>query len=171
MKDFAELLSSEQVERVMQRVQDAYKGERLPGLEGAHPSSAPMDYVQAHFVKHLKDLFTQTRSSAPNTPDSTGSKSASPWIWGTPDRRKEVKRDKFKAEEEWFSAAMLLSEEVTNIDGAQFVGILLNHDVTLSRQVNSIDVKAEKLSGSDSWCTSNVSSFLCSDDTAPIQVT
>ena len=93
MKNFATLLSSEQVRRVMQRVQDAYKGELLPGLAGALPSSAPTDYVQAHFVKPLKNLYTQTRSSAQPSPDSTGSKSAFPWIWETPDRRKKVKRE------------------------------------------------------------------------------
>ena len=77
----------------------------------------------------------------------------------------------FKTEEEWFSAAMLLSEEVMNIDGAHFAGILLNHDVTLSRQVKSIDIKAKKQTGADSWCTSNVRDLLSGDDTAPIQVT
>ena len=100
-----------------------------------------------------------------------GSKSASPWIWETLDRCKRFKRDKVKAEEQWFSAGMLLSEEVTNIDGAQFAGILWNHDVTLSRQVNSIDVKAKELSGAESWCTSSVRNVLCGDDTTPIQVT
>ena len=61
MKDFVALLSSEQVGRVMQRVQDVYKGELLPGLAGALPSSAPTDYVQANFAEHLSNLYTDAK--------------------------------------------------------------------------------------------------------------
>ena len=118
MKDFALLLSSEQVGRVMQRVQDAYEGELLLGLVDALPSLAPTDYVQAYFAEHMKNLYTQTPTSAPTTPGSRGSMSASPWIWETLDRRKRPKKDKAKAEEQWFSAEALSSEEVTNIEGA-----------------------------------------------------
>ena len=147
MIDFALLLSSEQVGRVMQCIQDACKGELLPGFVGALPSSAPTDYVQAHFAEHRKKLYTQTPTSAPTTPESRGSTSASPWIWETPVRRKRPKKDKAKAEEQWFSAGTRLSEEVTNIEGAQSASMLLNHYVTLSREVNTIDAKAKNFTG------------------------
>ena len=47
-QEMAALLSVEQVERVMQSVQDAYKSGLQPGMANALPNSAPPDYVQAH---------------------------------------------------------------------------------------------------------------------------
>eukprot|EP00973_Karenia_brevis_P029290 4039470-Karenia_brevis.AAC.1 len=73
----------------MQSVQHAYESELLTGIADALPSTAPAESVQTHFTEHLNKMYTRTPDpSAPTTPKSTHGSSTSPWIWGTPDRRK-----------------------------------------------------------------------------------
>ena len=55
-QEIAALLSVEQVERVMQSVQDAYKSELQPGTTNALPNSAPSGYVEAHFSEHIMKM-------------------------------------------------------------------------------------------------------------------
>ena len=128
-QEMAALLSVEQVERVTASVQDAYKSGLQPGMANALPSSARPDYVQAHVSEHLMKKYTQTpERSAPSTPESTPGSSISSWSWVTPDRRKKPKKESEPAPEEWFSAKQLLREIPRNVSGAQFAGILVNHD-------------------------------------------
>ena len=171
-QEMAALLSVEQVERVMQSVQDAYKSGLQPGMANALPNSAPPDYVQAHFQEHMMKMYTQTpERSAPSTPDSTPGSSISSWSWATPDRRKRPKKEEEPAPEEWFSAKQLLSETLRNVSGAQFAGILVNHGVCVSRDVGCMDIQEKRRSGNTVVTASTAMNFLCGDDTAIIQVT
>ena len=114
-QEMAALLSVEQVERVMQSVQDAYKSGLQPGMANAFPNSAPLDYVQAHFPEHMMKMYTQMpERSVPSSPDSTPGSSISSWSWATPDRRKRLKKSE-PAPEDWFSAKQRLSETLRNV--------------------------------------------------------
>ena len=171
-QEIAALLSVEQVERVMQSVQDAYKSELQPGMANALPNSAPSDYVQANFPEHMMKMYTQTpERSAPSTPDSTPGSSISSWSWATPDRRKRPKKESEPAPEELFSAEQLLRETLRNVSGAQFTGIFVNHDVSVSREVDCMGFQEKRRSGNTVLTASTVMNFLCGDDTAVIQVT
>ena len=118
----------------------------------------------------MKKMYTQTPGpSAPSTPDSPHGSSTSLWIWGTPDRRKRPKKESVPAPDEWFSAKQLLSEAIPNVSGAQFAGILVNHDVCLPREVDCIDFQEKKRSGTTVHIASTVMNFLCGDDSAVIQ--
>eukprot|EP00973_Karenia_brevis_P012200 1656034-Karenia_brevis.AAC.1 len=78
----------------MLSVQHAYESQLLPGIADGLPSTAPADYVDEHFTEHLNKMYTRTPvSSAPSTPQPTHGSSTSPWIRGTPDRRKRPRKE------------------------------------------------------------------------------
>eukprot|EP00973_Karenia_brevis_P083826 11631390-Karenia_brevis.AAC.1 len=58
-QEFTALLTSEQLERVMQSVQHAHESEFLPGIADALPSAAPAEYGQMHFTEHLNKMYTR----------------------------------------------------------------------------------------------------------------
>eukprot|EP00973_Karenia_brevis_P066879 9297479-Karenia_brevis.AAC.1 len=107
----------------MQSVQHAYGSELLPGIAHALPSTAPAEYVQMDFTEYLNKMYTgMPVSSAPTTPKSTQGSSTSPWIWGTPDRRKRPMKETKAAPSEWFSSKQLLLEAKPQAQDMQFAG-------------------------------------------------
>ena len=88
--------------------------------------------------------------------------------------RKRRKRESTSARGDWFSAKQLLMEGIPNnsdFECAQFVGILINHDVCLPRAEFCIGYENKVRDGIIVYTENAVMSFLCGDDTAAIQVT
>ena len=85
--------------------------------------------------------------------------------------RDERKKESTPARDEWFSAEELLYEEFPNVQGMQFAGILINHDVCMPREMVCIDHQARKRTGSHKLTASTMMICLCGDDIAVIQVT